>query len=429
MTATSTEHVAVDPQPAPPPEPPSHGRRKDQGRRWWNRLVPRSRRTRWLTGIGLVLVLALAGWWLLSRGQTTTSAGYRTVTVARGTLTDTVSASGTINAARQADLSFSSGGEVTSVEVEVGDTVKKGAALATIDDSALQIAYTSAKADLTAAKETLADLEDSDASDTAIAAAEATVEVKRNAVAAAKENLEEATLTAPFAGIVATVTIAEGDSVGSGSTGSTGGSGAAASGTASSSSTSSAAITLISKGTFTVSTSVSNSDVGAIKKGLQATVTATGASDPVFGTVTSVGVVASSSSTSGGSATFPVEIRITGTHTDLLAGSSATVAITTAQLTDVISVPTQAITTTDGRTTVTRLVDGREVETTVTIGDVIGSATVITEGLSEGDQVIVSTFRAAQASTTSSNQQGFTGGPPGDMPQGGMPSGAAGGNR
>ena len=276
-------------------------------------------------------------------------------------------------------------------------------------------------------KETLADLEDSDASDAAIAAAQATVEVKRNALAQAKENLAAATLTAPFAGVVAEVTIAEGDTVGSDS--GSAGSGSAAGGT-SSGTTSSSAITLISKGTFTVSTSVSNSDVGSIKKGLQATITPTGTSESVFGTVTSVGVVATSSSSSSGSATFPVQIKVTGTHGDLLAGSSASVVITTAQLSDVISVPTQAISTVDGKTVVTKLVDAAEVQTPVTIGQVVGTATVITEGLSEGDQVVVGSFRVAQASgTASARQQKFPGGMPSGMPQGGMPSGASGGNR
>lgn len=410
MTAPPTEHVVVDPGPPTP----------SGGRRAWRRLIPRTRRGRLLYGAVLLLVvLGLAAWLLFFRGSAESATTFRTVTVARETLTETVSASGTINPARQADLSFTSAGEVTSVRVEVGDTVKAGDTLATIDDSALEIAHTAARADLTAAKETLADLVDSDASDTAIAAAEATVEVKRNALAAAKRDLKDATLTAPFSGIVAEVAIAKGDTVGTGSV----------AGQSASDTTTTSAITLISKGTFTVSTSVSNADVAAITKGLQATITATGAGEPVFGTVTSVGVMATSS-TSGGSATFPVEITVTGKHDDLLVGSSATVAITTAKLTDVISVPTQAITTVDGQPVVTRLVDGREVETPVAIGEVVGSSTVITDGLVEGDQVVVGSFRVAESSTAAgSEQQQAPGGMAGGMPPEGMPSGAPGGTR
>ena len=426
MTASLTKDVAAVPVP-PPPQEPAVAARPARKRLRLRRMLPRTKRAWWITGVSLALVVSLGTWFLFFRGGAASSTTYRTVIVAKETLKATVSASGTINPARQADLSFSSSGEVTSVDVEVGDTVKKGATLATIDDSSLQIAVTSARADLTAAKETLADLEDSDASDTAIAAAQATVEVKRNGLTQAKDNLAAATLTAPFAGVVADVSIAEGDTVGSGS-GATSGSGSAIGGTSGSTS-SSGAVTLISKGTFTVSTSVSNSDVGSIKKGLQATITPTGTSESVFGTVTSVGVVASSSSSSSGSATFPVQIKVTGTHQDLLAGSSASVVITTAQLTDVISVPTQAISTVDGKTVVTKLVDGAEVQTPVTIGQVVGSATVITEGLSEGDQVVGGSFRVAQASGTSSARQQFPGGMASGFPQGGMPSGAAGGNR
>ena len=63
----------------------------------------------------------------------------------------------------------------------------------------------------------------------------------------------------------------------------------------------------------------------------------------------------SGSGSNSGSATFPVTIDVTGKHADLLPGSSATVAITVKQLADVISVPTQAISTVDGKTGVKTL--------------------------------------------------------------------------
>lgn len=388
-----------------------------------------SRRARaWLAGglVGLVTAGSI-GFVLLRSTTATTASTYRTVTVARDTLKQTVSASGTIQPARRADLTFTSAGEVTSVQVEVGDTVRAGDVLATIDDSALEISCESARAELTAARETLADLVDSDASDAAIAAARATVKVKRNAVTQAQDALEAAVLAAPFGGVIADIGFADGDTVGSASS-ANGGASQTAGGSGSS------GITLISKGTFTVDTSVSNADVTSIKKGLQATITPTGSDTAVFGTVTSVGVVASTSSNSSGSATFPVQIRITGRHPDLLAGSSASAQITVAHLSDVLSVPTQAISSVDGQTVVQRLVDGQKMQTAVTIQEVIGSSTVVTEGLAEGDQVVVANFRAAESTSQtgqSQNTQSFPGGGGAPPDMGTLPGGAGGqaGNR
>lgn len=407
------------------------------------RFLPRTRRSRLLSAIALLLVAGLGLWFFVGRPQTTasTTATKQTVTLATTTLKSTVSASGSLQPKQQADLSFSSG-KVTSVLVAVGDAVTAGQSLATIDPSSLQIAYQSATADLTAAKETLADLKSSSSSSSAaIRAATASVQVKTNAVTQAKNNLAAATMTAPFDGLVAQVNIATGDSVGSGGSGSSGNSGGAGGSSGTGTTSSSAGIVVISKGTFTVSTTVSNSDVASIKRGLQAVITPTGSSTPVYGTVSSVGVVASSSSsgTSSGSATFPVTIDVTGTQNNLLAGSSVAVQIVTAQFTDVIAVATQALTTANGKTTVLKVVDGAEVATPVTLGQVVGNQTIVTEGLAEGDQIIVtgvrvasgggtSTARAGNGSGSGQGQQmpmgegGFPGGAPpagGQMPQGG----------
>ena len=171
---------------------------------------------------------------------------------------------------------------------------------------------------------------------------------------------------------------------------------------------------------------MSSGDLGELRKGLQATITPSGAAQNVFGTVRSVGVVASSSSS--GTASFPVVIDVTGTPEGLHAGTTATVAITVKQLTDVLTVPTQAVRTTDGATTVQLSKDGTVTTTPVTVGGVYGTSTVITDGLAEGDQVVVVTRsvpRTRSTTSTGSNQQpgqgGFPGG--GDFGGGGPPAG------
>ena len=135
-----------------------------------------------------------------------------------------------------------------------------------------------------------------------------------------------------------------------------------------------------------------------------------------------------------GSSTFPVTIKVTGTHKNLLPGSSATVAITTKQLSDVISLPTQAVTTVDGKTVVQKLVDGKQVQTQVQLGAAVGTSTVITSGLNVGDQVVLASFRIQSGSGSGNSARtgqgggyGGTGGGSGGggFPGGGIPPGQA----
>jgi len=159
----------------------------------------------------------------------------------------------------------------------------------------------------------------------------------------------------------------------------------------------------------------------------------TGSTEPFYGTVSSVAVMASSStattSGSAGSATFDVTIDVTGHPSKLYAGATATVSIIVRQRDNVLTVPTAAITTSNGKTTVDKLVDGKAVATEISIGTTAGASTEVTKGLTAGDQVVITS--AARASGNSStrgqngNQQGgtnggnFRGG--GQLPGGGAP--------
>ncbi|HMS35833.1 MAG TPA: biotin/lipoyl-binding protein [Arachnia sp.] len=406
--------------------------RKDGRRKL--RLWPRTAKARVLVVAAAVVVatgIAAGTWYFWPREEAAQSVRQE-VTVSPTTLKTTVSASGTLEPERQADLSFGSSSAVETVDVAVGDKVEKGDTLATIDDASPRIALSSAKADLTAAKETLSDLEDDDdASDASIRAAEANVKVKSNAVTQAETNLDNASLTAPFDGIVAQVNVEEGDSTGSGSGGSGGDSSMGAmSGTSSSTASTSADIVLITDDSFVVSTSVTSADIASVKRGLQAELTVSGRDEPIYGTVDSVAVQASSSSS--GTSSFPVTIDVTGNPEGLFAGSSVTVAIVTAQHTDVLAVSASAITTTDGTSTVVKLVDGVDTPTEVTTGETIDGSTIITAGLAEGDTIVVETFipsfTGGSGGGNQENPFGNGGFPGGGFPGGGeLPAGGSGG--
>jgi multidrug efflux pump subunit AcrA (membrane-fusion protein) len=149
----------------------------------------------------------------------------------------------------------------------------------------------------------------------------------------------------------------------------------------------------------------------------------------VFGTVTSIGIVAATSS--GGSATFPVTIAITGSPAGLYAGGTANVTIIVKQLPDVLTVPTAAVHTVNGKTVVYQRRNGSQVDTPVTVGAIFGASTQIVYGLKDGDEIVVTTFGPGGAGggtrQRTGNGGGIFGGGAGNgggLPAGGAPNGA-----
>ena len=330
--------------------------------------------------IAIVVVAAGGGGaWALSRSSstTTTAATFTLVAATTGPMSQTVITTGTVAPAQQSTLTFSGSGSVTSVTAAVGLKVAKGAALASIDPTSATTTVTTATAAVTAAGEQVTAV----AAGTAVqvAAAAAQLALAQVQLVRAQQALTATTLTAPFAGVVAVVGLAVGDVIGS-SSGTGGGAGG--------SSATSSGITVITADNWLVNASVGSADLAQLRKGMQAQITPTGATAVVFGTVSSIGIVASA--TSGGSATFPVVIAVTGSPAGLYSGGSAAVSLIVRQLDDVLSVPTQALHTTGGATTVYQQVNGKQVITPVTVGTSYGPTTQILSGIATGDKVEVS---------------------------------------
>lgn len=395
--------------------------------------VPRTKRTLAVTVALGVAAAAAAGMWALSRSSASAATTPNLVAASTSDLSQTVATTGTVQPEQRSDLTFAVSGRVTSVAVSVGQKVGKGAVLATLDRTTLTSAVDTAAAAVTAAQQQ----RDAVAGGTATQAASANAQLAQaqSQLASARDELAAASLTAPFAGVVATVGIAVGDTVGNGTSaaaGAGGTSGAGGGGTASSNGASvaskSSSITLIDTSAWVVDASVGSADLAQLKKGLQAQITPTGARTPVFGTVMSVGILASASTT--GSATFPVVIGVTGNPAGLYAGASASVTIVVQKITGVLSVPTQAVVTENGRTVVHQRVAGKQVSTPVTVGAAYGPLTEVTSGLKAGDEVVVPSVRfgtgGAGAGRTGTGTG--TGGQRGGFPAGGFGGGVPGGN-
>lgn len=361
--------------------------------------VPPAREPFWrLSGRDALAIGALALVGLLVAGFMVVSAVQRSFDAAMGgypvenaeyvvertTLGSEVTLSGTVQPTQRLDLSFTSEGDVTAVNVNVGDTVTAGSVLATIDDAELRQAVTDARAEVNAAWTDYQNARRSGSS-AEVTALRSEHAVKEQALTEAEKALEQASLVSTIDGVVAAVDVHVGDSVGAGSTTSAAdATGAATSG--------GAAVVVISH-TFQVDATVGGSERSRLSIGMPATVTVSSSPDPIPGTVTGLGVVAEASQTEGrpGAANFPVTVTLDGQPADVFAGIAAIVTLSTDASEAVLAVPMSAIidwgSGTDGTVIVLR--DGEEIPTPVTLGETGGDMVEIVSGLEEGDTVLI----------------------------------------
>ncbi len=109
------------------------------------------RRALW-AGLVLVLLAGAGLWWWLARQAANAAPSYITQTVARGNLTLTVTANGTIQPTRSINIGSELSGTVLKVNVDVNDQIKKGQVLVELDPAKLNDQVLRSQAALAAAK-------------------------------------------------------------------------------------------------------------------------------------------------------------------------------------------------------------------------------------------------------------------------------------
>ncbi|MBB5893112.1 efflux RND transporter periplasmic adaptor subunit [Kutzneria kofuensis] len=241
-----------------------------------------------------------------------------------------------------------------------------------------------------------------------IAADQASVDAANAQLAANQQNLAAASLVSPIDGTVAQVDLAAGQNA--------------------SANSATAKIVIVGPGGNQVTTAVNDNQVGQVKPGQPATITPDGSGKPLTGKVVAVGALAST--TSGGSASFPVTISLDNGGPGLFAGSTAAVAITLGTAQAAVTVPTSAVHTLGATSFVTALVDGKPASKRVTLGVVGATVTQVTGGLDAGDEVVLADLSQPLPSSTT-GARGLTGGGAGFRPggAGGAGGGAATGGR
>jgi macrolide-specific efflux system membrane fusion protein len=365
--------------------------------------------------INSTLTVLLAGggvwaWTLLnsdSTGQQAASSTARTATVAQGQVIATVTANGSVASATTMNANFVTAGNVTSIKVKLGDTVKKNQVLATVDATETAESLATAKENLTAAKEALSRAEDTGNEDT-IASAEKQVSSAKTAVTNAQRAQDGTTLKAPMACTIVSLT----GSVGSSSSGSSSGTGGSGS---------SAFIQISDLTKLQVTASVPEADATRLKVGQAAAVTWNAlTATRVDGTVASI---SPTSTTSGGVVSYPIVVTLASVPEKAKLGQTVALKVTVAQVEDAIYVPAAAVKTAGGLATVTVVSNGVQTTRTVQIGLEGDTYTQITQGLTVGEQVVIATV----TSTTNNQFPGGFGGPAGGGFQRGTGGGGTGG--
>ncbi|GIO01286.1 secretion protein HlyD [Brevibacillus halotolerans] len=118
------------------------------------------RKRRIITGAVAIALLCGTGVFAYSKLLSPSRAAsiMQTTQVQRGDVSEVVTASGTVQAAQQVTVNFPSGDQsVTAINVKIGDTVKAGQVLATMDQSAALMQIKIAEANLLSAKAGLAE--------------------------------------------------------------------------------------------------------------------------------------------------------------------------------------------------------------------------------------------------------------------------------
>lgn len=238
-----------------------------------------------------------------------------------------------------------------------------------------------AKATLESAKATLAGLTEP-ASDTDIAIAQASVDSAQQTFKQAQLNLAQATLTAPFDGVISEMDVVRGST---------------ASGTA---------LVLMNTDPMHVEMKLSENDVVKVAVGQNVALTSDAlASWKASGTVS---YVAPSGTTSNGVVTYLVRVDFKNTDQRIKAGMTLNVDITTAQKDNVLVVPSAAILP-EGNGHIVQTVgsDGKTQNVQVQTGITDGTHTEIVSGVSAGEKIAA---LPSSTTTTSSSSGGRPGG-------------------
>lgn len=323
--------------------------------------------------IVLAVLVLMFGWFSINQAKKAAEEkkSVREVTVTRGELVSSLTASGEIVAGKQASLNFPLSGKLGYIGVKEGDKVVRGKLLASMDLGDLQAAQTKAYYAYLAADANAKYVEDqvkNHESDenflqkTTRVTAQTSRDAAYDTWLTAQRAVKNAQLYSPFAGIVANITsTAVGDTVGI-----------------------SDGVTVIDPTSLYFSAEVDESDVGKVIEGQSVKVELDAYNEQLFeGIVEEIGFVSRLSST--GATVYLIKVRMDESILPKLRlGMNGDAQIILQVKRNVLKVPAEAVV--DGQVTIN---GGGERKVKVETGLEGDTETEVVSGLNEGDKVII----------------------------------------
>jgi len=388
----------------------------------------------WFLGLSVlkkgfvVALLVLIGWLAYANlfGAKNTAPQYQTATAERGTLVTSVTSSGTVSSGNNAAITTQATGIVADVYVKNGDYVQQGdtIALLTLDSSSQQkqtaayANYLSAQNNLNAAKAKMNSLQSAlfkanqafitdrgidNPSDAQKAdpkyieenaewlQAESDYNNQQGVIAEAEASFSSAalsyaqtsaTITAPIAGYISNVNITPGLPIVASSSNNSNSTGT--------SSTQTLGNITLKDASLTAAINLTEIDVTKVKVGEKVTITLDAFPDKTF--TGKVSAIDTNGSVSSGVTSYPTTITFDTAPENVYPNMAVNATIITAVKDDVILVPTSAVQTQNGQSTVRVMNKGNVSQLPVEIGLSSDTQTEIVSGLSEGQTVVVGTI-------------------------------------
>ncbi len=339
---------------------------------------------RWVIIGAIVLVVVLGGFFFSRQKQANAEKGsVKTVAVKREDFVKTIQSSGKTEAKKAVELKFQTSGRLTWVGVKEGDRVNAYQAIASLDAREVQKTLQKTLIDYSLERNTFEDT--SKYTYQANRAADAVNDRMKHVLEANQWDLEKAvldvelkhlavefsTLITPIAGIVthidtpyAGVNITPSTSV----------------------------FQILDPDTVIFEASIDEVDVGKLSPGMQADVALDAYADQTYpGTISFIAYAAEKSS--GGATVFPVEITLAATASgQFRVGMNGDVSIVTSRKDAALVIPVEAIREDDGGTYVYKKSGNTYIKTPIVIAEQSETSAAISDGVSEGDEVVVKGF-------------------------------------
>jgi RND family efflux transporter MFP subunit len=292
----------------------------------------------------------------------------KVTTAAITTLENTSPLTGRLQPVEEVTIIPKALGNVTSVNVELGQKITKGTVLFTIDNTQVATAYNQAKASYNDAQTNLNRMEtlyrEGAVSLQQYEQTKTAYTIAKEAYTAASDGVSNYIVTSPIDGYVTSINVEVGSMA----------------------SQAAAAATIANIDKLEIETSISENVINKIKIGDKVDVMVSSVSEtPISGTVTAL-----SPAPAVGSLTYPMKVTLDNTTAAIKPGMFAEVIITSDKTANVIALPSNSVLIKSGKTVVAVIEDGKTaVFREVVVGVDNGKLAEIKSGVKAGDVVVI----------------------------------------